>query len=195
MAAATQAHVPAVSSKSRMSVLARRLLAVHVALDRAGLPHAFGGAIALAYCTQEPRGTRDLDVNIFVGADRAEEAFGSLPRGVTVTAANRRAAARDGQVRVMWDDTPLDVFFDTHAFHQEAARSISWVPFEGTTIPVLACEFLIIFKAMFNRTKDWADIEAMIQAGSLDAHWSLERLRTLLGSADPVVIRLEALLP
>ena len=27
---------------------------------------------------------------------------------------------------------------------------------------------LAVFKAFFNRTKDWADIEAMIEAGSLD---------------------------
>jgi hypothetical protein len=49
-----------------VSVLAQRLLAVHAALDDAGLPHAFGGAIALAYCTLEPRGTRDIDVNVFI---------------------------------------------------------------------------------------------------------------------------------
>src|SRR5262249_41808856 len=45
-----------------LSVLAERLIAIHDSLDAAGVPHAFGGAIALAYCTEEPRGTRDLDV-------------------------------------------------------------------------------------------------------------------------------------
>jgi hypothetical protein len=176
-----------------MSILAERLLAVHAALDEAGFPHAFGGAIALAYCTQEPRGTRDLDVNVFVGADRANEALDAMPQGVTVTKANRTAARRDGQVRVMWDDTPVDLFFDTHEFHREAAKGIVEVPFEGTVIPVLGCEALIVFKAMFNRTKDWADIEAILAADAADAHQALDRLRSLLGISDPATVRLAAL--
>lgn len=177
-----------------MSVLAERLLAVHAALDDAGLPHAFGGAIALAYCTQEPRGTRDIDVNVFVGVDRANEVFDAMPRGVGVTRAGRDAARRDGQVRVMWDDTPIDIFFDTHEFHREAAREIVEVPFEGTTIAVLGCETLIVFKAMFNRTRDWADIEAILGTGSVDGHRALDRLRSLQGRSDPAVLRLTALL-
>lgn len=178
-----------------MSILAERLLAVHVALDEAGLPHAFGGAIALAYCTQEPRGTRDLDVNVFIEADRAGEALDALPRGVTVTRADRTAARRDGQVRVMWDDTPIDLFFNTHEFHREAAREIVEVPFEGTTISVLGCEALIVFKAMFNRSRDWADIEAILDAGAADGRRALDRLRSLLGKSDPAVTRLGALVP
>ena len=53
-----------------MSALGERLLAVHDALDGAGMPHAIGGAIALGYCVVEPRGTRDLDVNVFVPQER-----------------------------------------------------------------------------------------------------------------------------
>lgn len=177
-----------------MSVLAERLLAVHSALDGAGLPHAFGGAIALAYCTQEPRGTRDLDVNVFVGVDRAGEVFDAMPRGVAVTRADRAKVRRDGQVRLMWDETPVDLFFDTHEFHREAARAVVRVPFEGTTIPVLGCEALVVFKAMFNRTRDWADIEAMLAAGAVDGPRALERLRELLGPSDPAAVRLGALI-
>jgi hypothetical protein len=56
-----------------MSALGERLLAVHEALDQAELPHAFGGAIALGYCVVEPRGTRDLDVNVFLPQERFPE--------------------------------------------------------------------------------------------------------------------------
>ena len=49
-----------------MSALGDQLLAVHDGLDAAGIPHAIGGAIALGYCVLEPRGTRDVDVNVFV---------------------------------------------------------------------------------------------------------------------------------
>lgn len=176
-----------------MSVLGERLLAVHGALDEAGFPHAFGGAIALAYCTQEPRGTRDLDVNVFVGAERSGEVLDAMPRGVTVRRADRVSALRDGQVRVMWGDTPIDLFFATHAFHREVAQTVVEVTFEGVSIAVLGCEALIVFKAMFNRTRDWADIEAILDAGVVDGHRVLDRLRSLLGRSDPAVVRLAAL--
>jgi hypothetical protein len=36
------------------------------------------------------------------------------------------------------------------------------------TIPVLGCTALAVFKAMFDRTRDWADIEAMIEVSAID---------------------------
>ena len=164
-----------------MSVLAERLLAVHDALDAAGVPHAFGGAIALAYCTEEPRGTRDLDVNIFTEPARAAEVFGALPGGVTVSDQDIVAAERDAQVRLWWDDTPVDVFFDVHEFHRETAAGVRQVPFVGRTIPVLGCMALVVFKALYNRTKDWADIEAVLEAGTFDCRTALDWLHRLLG--------------
>ncbi len=46
--------------------LTERVAALHAALRGAGIPHAFGGALALAFCTAEPRGTQDIDVNVFL---------------------------------------------------------------------------------------------------------------------------------
>ena len=42
--------------------LVDKIVAVHDALERAGLAHACGGALALAWCTERPRGTSDIDV-------------------------------------------------------------------------------------------------------------------------------------
>jgi hypothetical protein len=176
-----------------MSDLSDRLLAVHRALEEAGFPHAFGGAIALAYCTQEPRGTRDLDVNVFVPVDRSGDVLDALPKGVSVAPSDKTAARRNGQVRVMWDQTPIDLFFDTDKFHDEVARSVRVVPFDGTEIPVLGCEALIVFKAMFNRTRDWADIEAVLEAGATNGRGALESVRSILGGSDPAAVRLAGL--
>jgi hypothetical protein len=176
-----------------MSVLGDRLLAIHDALDAARLPHAFGGAIALAYCTEEPRGTRDIDVNIFVDLTNAAGALDALPDSVTVTESDIEAARRDGQVRVWWDDTPVDVFLDVHEFHRDVPGGVRRVPFEDREIPVLGCAALVVFKAMFNRTKDWGDIEAVVEAGALDATEVLGWLVRLLGADDPAVARLAAL--
>jgi hypothetical protein len=98
-----------------MSELVDRLFAIHDALADAGLAHAFGGAIALAYCVEEPRGTRDLDVNIF--------------------------------------------------------------------------------KAFFDRTKDWADIEAISIATPEDIEGAAATIAETVGENDPAVAKLRALAP
>jgi hypothetical protein len=176
-----------------VSTLAERLLALHDTLDTGRVPHAFGGAIALAYCTQEPRGTRDLDVNIFVSPSQAKDALAHLPEGVVVNAVDRVAIERDGQARLWWDDTPVDVFFSVHGFHDRVAEGVRSVPFEGEYIPVIDCVALAVFKVMFNRTRDWADLEAMHEAGALDAAEVLGWTVRLVGTDDERVARLAAL--
>lgn len=177
-----------------MSVLVERLHAVHDALAKAHLPHAFGGAIALAYCTAEPRGTRDLDVNIFTDAGNAREALSTLPPQVAVGEADIEAVIHNGQTRLWWDDTPIDVFLNNHPYHLEVAKGVRWVPLAGREIPVLDCAALIVFKAVFNRTKDWADIEAIIESGAEGPEQARESLAELLGDEDPTVKRLDSLI-
>jgi hypothetical protein len=173
-----------------VSLLGDRLLAVHDALSKAELRHAFGGAIALGYCTLEPRGTRDLDLNVFVAPERVKEVFAALPHGVTVTALNVEQAERDGQVRVWWEDTPIDIFLDVLPLHTEVARGVRHVPFAERSIPVLGCDALALFKAMFDRTRDWADIEAMVEAKALDVERVAARIAELEGDDSPRATRL-----
>ena len=163
-------------------------------LDSARIPHAFGGALALAFHIEEPRATRDIDVNVFVGADRARAVFDALPDGVAWDEDDLARVTEEGQIRLFWDETPVDLFFSTHVFHDEAALNIERVPLDGTTIPILGATELVVFKAFFNRTKDWADIEAMIEARDADVHRALGWLVDLLGADDPRVERLQALL-
>lgn len=175
-----------------MSLLADRLVAIDRALDRAGLAHAFGGAIALAYCTLEPRGTRDLDVNVFVDPARAGEALAALPPEVAVSERDVAVATDEGQVRLWWEETPVDVFLEVHSLHAEAAATVRRVSFEGTTIPVLDGTALTIFKALFDRTKDWADIEEIAAAGALDVERAGVWLRRVQGRDSPAARRVEA---
>jgi hypothetical protein len=171
--------------------LPEKLVALHRHLSRARIPHAFGGAIALAYWTFDPRGTSDIDLNVFLPAAGGERALNAMPEGVALPAGTAEVIARDGQARVWWDETPVDLFFDYEPVHEQAARNRDVVPFAGTKIPVLGPVELAVFKAMFDRTRDWADIEAMIAADTLDLEAVRSTLRTLVETDDPRFARLD----
>jgi hypothetical protein len=174
--------------------LVDKILAVHHSLKLARIDHAFGGALALAYCTRQPRATSDIDVNIFIRPEEAPAALAALPFHDADNEGATRAIERDGQARLWWDDTPVDVFFSYHAFHDRASQRTHVVPFGAESIPILDCTDLAVFKALFARTKDWADVEAMAEAGSVDGADAVRTVADLLGAGDAAVARLEAAL-
>jgi hypothetical protein len=174
-----------------VSELGDQLLAVHAGLERAAIPHAIGGAIALGYCTLEPRGTRDVDVNVFTGPAHSKEVLAALPDGVEFSGESLEKLERDGQVRLRWGMTPVDIFLSVLPFHDHVQQHVRQVPFEGHTIPVLSCTGLAVFKAMFDRPRDWVDIEAMVEARSLDLDEAKRWVIEMVGK-DGRVEKLEA---
>jgi hypothetical protein len=170
--------------------LVEQVLALHDALVSARVPHAFGGALALAYWTEEPRGTRDIDCNVFVPASDNAVVLAALPADVDVPAGTTERIVTDGQVRLWWDGTPLDLFFDYASVHRAAAAGARLVPLAGAQIPVLGPVDVVLFKALFDRTKDWADIEAVLAAGSATAAEVRDALVQVLGEEDPRVAKL-----
>lgn len=175
--------------------LVERIVAIHRSLAAAGVPHAFGGALALAWCTQQARGTIDIDLNLFLAPTDVTGTLGALPAGIAWGPDDVARLERDGQARLWWDSTPVDVFFNTTEFHDRVAERARWEPLAGEDLPFLACRDLAVFKAFFNRTKDWADLEAMAEAGTLDVEAVLGVLVRYLGAADERVDRLRALDP
>ncbi len=171
--------------------LEERVVELHRALDRHGLPHAFGGALALAYWTLDPRGTSDIDVNLFLPVAECERALDALPDGIELPEGTVDRILRDGQIRLWWESVPVDLFFDYAQVHADAARDRQLVPFLDTEIPVLGPVELAIFKAMFDRTRDWADIETMISARRLDLDAVRESLIEMLGPDDHRLAKLE----
>ncbi len=176
-----------------MSVLADRIVAIHRALDAGDIPHAFGGALALAWCTQRARGTIDIDVNVFVDGSRAREVLDALPDGVAWSGDDLATIERDGQTRLWWDTTPVDLFVNTTEFHAQVAQRCRREPFAGVDVPFLSCSDLAVFKAFFDRTKDWADLEEMAAAGTLDVDRVVGVLTRYLGGVDHRIDRLRAL--
>lgn len=161
-----------------------KMVAIHESLAAARISHAFGGALALAWCTQQARGTIDLDINVFVSPERTASALAALPPEIVATDDDRALLERDGQARMWWESTPVDVFLNTTEFHEQVATRVHLEPFAGERLPFLACHDLAVFKAFFNRTKDWADLESMVAAGSLDVSAVAGVLAAFLGAAD-----------
>lgn len=173
---------------------------VHDSLVAGHVGHGFGGAIALAYYVGEPRATRDLNINISVPAGDAATVLVLLPAIVSWSDKDVIECAARGQVR-LWvgrprEGIPVDLFFPQHRFHEAVARATTQRPFLTTdySLPVISASHLVVFKALFNRPKDWVDIEAMLRAGTVDLGDALHWVQELLGENHPSLGRLVALI-
>jgi hypothetical protein len=175
--------------------LAARIVAVHEMLDSLRVTHQFGGAVALAWY-RNPRATTDIDLNVTLPPEDAGPVLGAFTHlGVTVSPADRATIARDGQARLDWDGSYLDLFFATLDLHQDMARRSHEVDFGPVQIPILSPEHLIVCKAIFDRPKDWVDIEEMVAWGtSIDAAAVLCWIDGILGGDSEQHARLADLL-
>lgn len=170
--------------------LIEKIVTCHRALQKAEIPHAFGGALALAWCTASARGTIDIDINLFVGKEGIDQVLTALPSGVDWQRNDVKRLEQDLQHRLWWDHTPLDLFFNSTDYHDQLASRIRWEAFAGERIPFLSCVDLAVFKVFFDRTKDWADLEAMRDADTLDSQFVAGVISHYLGSDDPRLTRL-----
>ncbi len=173
--------------------LPERVVAIDDSLRAARIPHAFGGALALAYYA-EPRVTIDIDLNVFIPTERYSELAAALePLGVA-TDVDAEALERDGQCRLWWDRTPVDLFFAYDEIHDAMRREARLVPFGDVKVRILSPEHLLVCKASFDRAKDWLDIEQMLVSVE---HLDLEEVRSwidrIVGRGDPRELRFEEL--
>jgi hypothetical protein len=175
--------------------IVEKIVVLHEALLEGGVAHAFGGALALGWCVTDARGTVDVDVNIFAPTTAVATVLAHLPAPVRWDDDDVALLERDGQARLWWEATPVDLFFNTTEFHEQAATRARWEPFGGRELPFLACRDLAVFKAFFNRGKDWVDLQAMVNAGMLERQAVLGVLVDHLGPTDDRVARLHSLEP
>jgi hypothetical protein len=178
-------------------LLDEQIVAIERAFAEAGIPHAFGGAQALAYYGNV-RATHDIDVNVFVSASEAPRVLAVLGElgAATSNPGLQVLIARDEQVRVYWDVTPIDLFFAYDALHRSSLERRRRVDFYGDPIHILSPEDLMTYKATFNRDKDWQDIAGMIYASGESLEF--DYVRRWLGQIDsedgPRLARLEQLI-
>lgn len=74
-----------------------------------------------------------------------------------------------------------------------ANRAPRWEPFADHELPFLSYDDLAVCKAFFNRTKHWADLEEMRDAGTLDIATVAGVLVHHLGADDERIARLRSL--
>jgi hypothetical protein len=160
----------------------------HDLLQRLPVDHAFGGALALAYYS-EPRGTLDVDVNVFVPFESARQLVTEF------SAIGYRAKRRPDAwspvagVRLLrqGDRIALDLFFSIDEHYDEVATRKGWFPFgaERRELPFLSVEDLVTFKLSFGRDKDWVDLRRVVE-GNRDLDLSYVE-RQLIGMRGPTM--------
>lgn len=173
--------------------IVEKIVALHEVLTARDVPHAFGGALALAWCTQRARGTIDIDINVFLSATMAKSVCTSLPETISWSQRDLDELTATGQVRLFWEQVPIDLFLNTTEFHEGLADRVRWEQFGGEKVPFLGCTDLAIFKGFFNRTRDWVDLEEMLVADSVDLDVVLGVLVRYLGGSDERINRLRKL--
>ncbi|HET9677130.1 MAG TPA: hypothetical protein VFP21_06465 [Solirubrobacterales bacterium] len=142
-------------------------MAVHRCLEAAEIPHAFGGALALAFYA-ESRETADIDINVFLPVGcwpKVREAL--APLGIDVDVEPKELGG-ENQVKLAWEQNPIHIFFSSDALHEAMAQEVREVPLDGRAIPVIAPEHLVIRKRLLDRPKDRRDIERILAATAVD---------------------------
>lgn len=95
----------------------------------------------------------------------------------------------------MWDRTPVDLFFAYDPFHVAARQGSVEVPFASGRIGILSATHLTICKVIFDRPKDWVDIDAMRALDTyIDVAEVLRWVGRIAGDADPRYDRIGAVL-
>lgn len=173
-----------------------KLVAVVCVFEQHEIPYAVGGAISLIYWS-EPRGTVDIDVNVFLRSEDAARVANALA-GAGITSDTERIVQQVttlAQVRIDYSGTMLDLFFNNLPFHESCAERKVRVPFREIEMNVLSAEDLVICKAMFNRNRDWPDIEQVmyVQGKEFDLAYTLGWLTDMLGDGAEQVKRIETI--
>lgn len=177
-----------------------RAIDVHRRLTHAGIENAIGGALALAYHVDRPRTTDDIDLNVSLAADHARTVLELLPDDVPWDSTTIDAIQRNDQVRIMWpvpdeQALPLDLFFLAGELHEVVRTRTIEVPMLDATVKVLSATDLTIFKALFDRSKDWPDIDAMLGAhdSTVDLDEAIRWVTEIVGESDRRTMRLRTL--
>jgi hypothetical protein len=157
------------------------------------IDYAVGGALALGFWTARPRATIDADINLFISPQDTDRCLDLLRDiGCEFEWARATTTLRShGFCRVDYRGRQIDFFLPITDFHEEARRRRKSIAFQHAKIDVLDAESLCVFKLMFFRLQDLADVEAILRSegNKLDRGWVERQIEQLFGSRDPRLTR------
>ena len=166
------------------------------ALRAAGYAHAIGGALALGVAGV-PRGTQDVDVNVFVDDEALPGVIATLASlGIELREHDAlRAAEQDGMFVGSWDGMRIDVFVPSIPFSHEAAATRVTVRVDGWEGCFLSAEAIAVFKLLFFRLKDRVDLERLVavRGDRLDRAYIRRWIVEMMGEDDERVLAWDAL--
>lgn len=166
------------------------------ALQARSQEYALGGAIALGFWGI-PRGTIDVDVTLFLEPNRTSDCIWLLQDlGCEFSTSSAAQSLREhGFCRVTFAGLDVDVFVPLVPFYEIARRRRRPVELAGRKVVVWDAESLSVFKMMFFRRKDLADVEQilLVQGPAFDRAWVRDQLVTMYGTRDPRIAAWDAL--
>lgn len=163
-------------------------LRIAAALEAAGIAHALGGALALG-AHGVPRGTLDVDVNVFVPPEAYPVVLATL-RSIGVEfdeGASLVRAEREGIMVGRWAGIRVDVFVPSIPFSDEAGRTrVHLSDDTGRPVAFLSAEALALFKLLFFRPKDLVDLERLVsvRGARFDREYVRRWLVEMMGEDD-----------
>ena len=164
------------------------------ALDDAGVPYAIGGALAFGVWG-DPRGTHDVDINLFIEHHALDDALNVLEgAGMTIDREAARVADRGGDVIVGWHSCMrVDLFTPNIPFAWEAKNRVVRVRGPAGEAAYLSAESIAVFKLMFFRPKDILDVQKLIevQGDALDVRYVRDWIVRMMGEGDERTIELD----
>ena len=155
-------------------------------LEEDGVPYAIGGALAFGLWAV-PRATVDVDVDVFLDGDAVEAVFGALEAlGVSLDREEaRQRNDREGMFVGRWGLYRIDVFTPSIDFAWEAQSTRVRRELGGQSIWILSAEAIAVFKLLFFRAKDIADLERLVAVyGQLDRRYVRDHMVDMMGEAD-----------
>ena len=160
---------------------------IAAAMEANRVDYAIGGALALGLWAV-PRDTADVDLNVFVDPDHLVEVFEALEAaGVAVDRAEATARAlRDGMFVGRAGLWRVDVFVASIPFQTEAKATRRRHEVEGRSAWFLSPEALAVFKLLFFRGKDIADLERLVgvQGAAMDVGYVRSHIAEMMGEDD-----------
>jgi hypothetical protein len=159
---------------------------IATALEQSGLSYAIGGALALAIAGV-PRGTADVDVNVFAAEPRVPDAIAALAKlGIEIPESAIEDARSRGMFVGRWSGMRIDVFLPSIEFAFEAERTRVRVTDDtGWSGWFLSAEALAVFKLLFFRGKDLVDLERLVAVRpELDTAYVRRSVVAMMGDDD-----------